>query len=589
LNQATDPAPARRRFVMNPVLAREIKERMRSPRATVILVVYLALLAGVLYLSYRLGLLTLRAQMFGGGGFIGNSMSAAALGRLMFEVLMIFLLGLIAFIAPGASTGAISGERERGTLQLLQITLLRPSSIVLGKLTASLGFLLLLLVASLPLFTVALILGGVTPGQAFRGLLVVTALAIFLAALGTYLSSIARRTLHATIGTYAVTFLLLFGTVLTYGAERIARSSGFLTGTDRPVSTYLNPFAALADAVGDPSAGGFIPSPLTMARQIIPSFIPGIGGFSEPPVVVASAEEGDVAWQLTARNEPQAGICVGLQANNFGSETCGMAQEKGQILLAQSPSGDGGSQIIFGAVSRDTRKLVVDLSEGRPIEVKPLTEEAEDAGFDDISFFVVTTTGDQRPTTLTALDKDDKEIASHPIHDMPVMPGGGMVDIGPPIPVPPGTPPPPDPRPLPAPGPAGAASDLPLMAPASFPVAQDSGPPQHPVTADIMPAPDVMAEIVTDPVLPEVKAEIVTDPVFPPEVKAELVVTDPVPPRAAVEAQGPGMFPVRDPSTPVWVVHCLILVSASVVLVAAGSYQLRRPRTEFKFRARSRT
>lgn len=543
MNQEAAKDRGGRRFAMNPVLSREIKERMRSPRATVILVVYLALLAGVLYLTYRLGLLTLQSQMFG-GGFIGSSTGASALGRAMFEVLAILLLGLVAFIAPGASTGSIAGERERGTLQLLQVTLLKPQSIVLGKLAASLGYVLLLLVASLPLFTVALILGGVTPGQAARGLLVITALAIFLATVGTYLSSIARRTLHATIGTYAITFVLLFGTILTYGAERIARSSGFPQLAGRPVSTYLNPFAALADAVVDPRGNSFIPSPLSIAAQMTTSFIPGVGvgGMSEPPVIVSTGGEGANAWQLTARSDPMTGLCVGVQDNRGGSESCGDGPAGELLNVHHTQPFDGSPPIIYGPVTTDARKVRVELAEGDPVEVKPLTEEAEDAGFEDISFYVAELAAGQEPVNVIALGKGDKELASQPVVGIPpikaqggvvaedMVGGGGIPTMVPPEPAPAAPPP-------------------------------DAAAPPAPVPDAALIAPDV--------------------PVPLPAPRPGAVMIDPMP----VE---PGFDRVGNDSLSVWVVHSLLLLVSSVLLVVAGSYQLRRPRSGARFGRRAR-
>jgi hypothetical protein len=460
----------------------------------------------------------------------------------MFEVLAILLLGLVAFIAPGASTGSIAGERERGTLQLLQITLLKPQSIVLGKLAASLGYVLLLLVASLPLFTVALILGGVTPGQAARGLVVITALAIFLATVGTYLSSLARRTLHATIGTYAITFVLLFGTILTYGAERIARSSGLPQLADRPVSTYLNPFAALADAVVDPRGGSFIPSPLSVARQMIPSFVPGVGGMSEPPAIVSTGGEGATAWQLTARSDPMNGVCVGMQDSMGGSESCGTGPAGELLNVYQTQPLDGSPPIIYGPVTTDARKVRVELADGGPLEVKPLTEEAEDAGFDDISFYVAELAADQEPVNVIALGKEDKELASQPVVGIPqIKAQGGMIAED--LVAGAGTmPTPAPPEPTPAAAPPDAAVPPPVLNPELI-------------------APDV--------------------PVPMPIPRPGVVMIDPMP----VE---PGFDQAVNDSPSVWVVHSLLLLVSSVLLVVAGSYQLRRPRSGARFGRRAR-
>jgi ABC-type transport system involved in multi-copper enzyme maturation permease subunit len=65
-------------------------------------------------------------------------------------------------IIPAFAAGAISGEREQGTYELLHATLLAPSSIVTSKVLAAAGYVLLLLLASVPAVTVLHLLGGVT-------------------------------------------------------------------------------------------------------------------------------------------------------------------------------------------------------------------------------------------------------------------------------------------------------------------------------------------------------------------------------------------------------------------------------------------
>src|ERR671910_2823196 len=140
---------------VNPVLRRELVERMRGRRTFVVLTIYLGVLAGILYLVYQAN-----------RGTTGSSFGApvatqiASVGRGIFEWLLFFMLLLVLFLVPGQTSGAIAGERERQTLVPLQITLLRPVSLLLGKIGASLAFLLLLLVATVPLLSVSYLIGG---------------------------------------------------------------------------------------------------------------------------------------------------------------------------------------------------------------------------------------------------------------------------------------------------------------------------------------------------------------------------------------------------------------------------------------------
>ena len=65
-------------------------------------------------------------------------------------------------IIPAFTAGAISGERERGTYELLHATLLSPRAIVFSKALASIGFVLILLAAAAPMACSLYLLGGVS-------------------------------------------------------------------------------------------------------------------------------------------------------------------------------------------------------------------------------------------------------------------------------------------------------------------------------------------------------------------------------------------------------------------------------------------
>lgn len=257
---------APRRLRLNAVLDREVRERMRSGRSVVIILITLALLAGVLYLAYYAGSISLRNAGLFQGGFTTTS-----LGRLMFEWLVLVEMVLLTFIAPGISAGAIVGERERRTLNLLQLTLLTPRSIALGKLGASVSYLLLLIMASAPLFTVPMVLGGVGLWLVVKALIVLCTFTIFLSCLGLYLSSVARRIQFSIVAAYLLTFLFVVGSWVAFGLETFGRETGFIPLQGLPFATYANPMLAVADAVTEPGFNSFGPSPLTSMGSMLGS------------------------------------------------------------------------------------------------------------------------------------------------------------------------------------------------------------------------------------------------------------------------------------------------------------------------------
>lgn len=234
---------------LNPVLARELRIRLRGRQAWILLTLYLLLLALTLFLVYQ-------AE----SGSIGTSdpfsvpspTRFASVGRSVFEWLMMLMLLLVLFLVPGFTSGALAGERERQTLVPLQVTLLRPWQIVVGKLTASFAFLALLVVATAPFLAVAYLIGGVTAGSVLRGVGVVLFTGLTLAGLTVCCSALFKRVQIATVIAYAVTLFLVLGTVLVWAAAGVVDGSRGDDEARAPVSLLaLNPLFLTADVLNE--------------------------------------------------------------------------------------------------------------------------------------------------------------------------------------------------------------------------------------------------------------------------------------------------------------------------------------------------
>lgn len=267
-------------ITVNPVLRRELVERWRGRRAFLVITAYVGLLALVTMLLYWIGQQFLEDQMRWGGF---SAMAAGpTIGRFLFENLLAFVLLLVLFIAPGYAAAQISGERERRTLALLQITLVRPAQIVAGKLGASLAWLLLLVVAALPVGAIAFFLGGVSLGDLLRGVTTLIIVAVSVAAVSLGISSLTRKTTASVVLTYGVVLTLILGTLFAALVESAVREFQFDERT-RPVALYANPFYGLADAVrANATMGVDLPSVLTAFGFALPQ--PRFGGFAEPAI-----------------------------------------------------------------------------------------------------------------------------------------------------------------------------------------------------------------------------------------------------------------------------------------------------------------
>jgi ABC-type transport system involved in multi-copper enzyme maturation permease subunit len=147
---------------MYPVLQRELLVNLRTPRAFVLLLVYQMILAALVYFAWpqdqRLDLTT-------------NPAAARNLVDLFFFGQYL----LASLMAPSFAAGAITGEKERLTYEMLLASPLQPGAIVLGKLAASLAHLAVLIFTSLPIVMLCLPLGGVSLYEllaAYLGLIV---------------------------------------------------------------------------------------------------------------------------------------------------------------------------------------------------------------------------------------------------------------------------------------------------------------------------------------------------------------------------------------------------------------------------------
>lgn len=120
------------------------------------------------------------------------------------------LLGVEFFLAilltPLATAGVIAEEKERRTLEFLLATDLRNSELVLGKLAARFVLLVLLLLPSLPMFSLALTLGGIEPDLLLAGLVLLALTMLSVASVAILCSVYARRLATAVILAYLVLF-----------------------------------------------------------------------------------------------------------------------------------------------------------------------------------------------------------------------------------------------------------------------------------------------------------------------------------------------------------------------------------------------
>jgi ABC-type transport system involved in multi-copper enzyme maturation permease subunit len=243
-----------RRLVKNPLIVKDGLSRVRTWRAPAVIALYLAVLGLVVYLA-----LTFQLAVFRGGfGF-------AQVGKNVFIAIAQVQLALVCLFGPAVAAGAVSGERERQTLDVLMVSSMTPWAIIWGKLVASVAFILLLITAALPVFATVFFLGGIDFEQFLISQLVTVTTALSIGAVSLFLSVLFQRTLVSTVVAYGFTFAVtagtwLVGTVLTQMAlaqAQISRGPIGPTGPAGPPNTHplllISPFYGLSSALQNSS------------------------------------------------------------------------------------------------------------------------------------------------------------------------------------------------------------------------------------------------------------------------------------------------------------------------------------------------
>jgi ABC-2 type transport system permease protein len=266
------------------IMVKELRSRMRGRRAFIVLTVYLAILALITYGVYVV--VAPNAQGITGGGFGGGGQAnaSALIGQSIFTLLSIFQLILVCFIAPAFTSGQISLEREKQTLDLLISTPMRPGAIVIGKLAAALAFVVLMIVAAVPITAIVLMYGGASVEDIVRQQLVLLATALMVGTIGLFFSALLKRTQAATVLTYISVLALTLGTTMIFIFWTVVANqneNGFGVGpTERAPEQlmYINPGIAMLDVVANTEPGGFggISGMLAQLRGNAPDFNTGV-------------------------------------------------------------------------------------------------------------------------------------------------------------------------------------------------------------------------------------------------------------------------------------------------------------------------
>jgi ABC-2 type transport system permease protein len=233
----------------NPLVVKDGISRMRSWRAPLAITLYLGLLGAFGYAIFTIAVLTSQYN---------RTTSSAQIGGSVFVSLAFFQLALISLFAPALAAGAISGERERQTFDVLLVSRVSAFGIVWGKLVASLAYLILLILTALPLFAAVFLFGGIDFEQFVLAQLLTIVTAVAIGAVSLFWSALFRRSLPATVTSYAAAFFIVVGTavagfLLTYIYLFRDGAAATSNGIEAHPLAYGNPLFAMFVVLTQPS------------------------------------------------------------------------------------------------------------------------------------------------------------------------------------------------------------------------------------------------------------------------------------------------------------------------------------------------
>lgn len=182
---------------MNPMIRKELQQRMRERRGWIIPTLYLLILGAVVVMVvYMSSIEEYRVPQ------------GAQVGLILFVAGCYTQLALLLLFSPIFSAGSLTIEKEQRTISGLLTSLLGSGKIWWGKFVASLLFVMLLLITGLPILSMAFAFGGIGLYEAAMATLTTIIILVTVAAIGLYCSSAFRRSVHATAATYGIVLAL---------------------------------------------------------------------------------------------------------------------------------------------------------------------------------------------------------------------------------------------------------------------------------------------------------------------------------------------------------------------------------------------
>ena len=182
------------------ILTRELLPLLRSRKAFVFFIVALMAAGAAFFIRFQ--------EVHGQVSQYGQE-GRAFMARSLFNGTVRVLVLAFGIIAPLLTASVVTIERENRTLDLLRCTPLQPSTILLGKWLAVIGFIGILFLCFIPIFILIFTLGGVSRSEFISAGIILSLTVITYSMIGLAVSCWTRRSVPALVLTLFIVLFLI--------------------------------------------------------------------------------------------------------------------------------------------------------------------------------------------------------------------------------------------------------------------------------------------------------------------------------------------------------------------------------------------
>lgn len=191
--------------MLNPIVRREARTSLRGWRIFFSIAAYVACTVGITIVFINANLSYSYYSTFDPRVIV-----------YLYAILAGMQLGFILIATPSLTASSISGERERQTLDLLLTTKMSPFAIVSGKLLSGISIILLMIVATMPVYGILFYFGGVSILNMLGITLYNLLTACMVGSVSIFFSTIFKKTIMSMVVVYLLFGFLVFGTLIIY-------------------------------------------------------------------------------------------------------------------------------------------------------------------------------------------------------------------------------------------------------------------------------------------------------------------------------------------------------------------------------------